>query len=50
MIGGVIANEPAKLIEWLQNAPKFSPETAMPRLDIPERQARDMAAYLRTLK
>jgi cytochrome c len=49
-IGGVVKNSPDQLIRWIQNAPSVNPRTAMPDLEIPEPQARDIASYLYTLK
>ena len=49
-LGGVVQNSPDKLIRWIQNAPPLSPKTAMPDLEIPEQQARDIASYLYTLR
>jgi len=49
-IGGVVQNSPDDLIRWIQNAPSLSPKTAMPDLEIPDRQARDIASYLYTLR
>jgi cytochrome c2 len=45
-IGGVLANEPDNLIRWIQDPPRYSPETAMPNLGVSEHDARDIAAYL----
>jgi cytochrome c len=49
-IGGVLKNSPDNLIHWIQNAPAVDPKTAMPNLQIPESQARDVASYLYTLE
>jgi cytochrome c len=49
-IGGVVKNSPDQLIRWIQNAPSLSPKTAMPDLEIPDQQARDIASYLYTLR
>jgi cytochrome c len=45
-IGGVLPNTPENMIQWIQNPQEFSPETAMPDLDVSEPDARDTAAYL----
>ena len=49
-IGGVLKNSPDNLIRWIQNAPSINPKTAMPDLQIPEQEARDIASYLHTLR
>ncbi len=49
-IGGVLPNTPADMVRWLQNPPAVDPRTAMPNLGISEAEARDIAAYLYTLK
>ncbi|KJR99708.1 MAG: hypothetical protein VR65_15550 [Desulfobulbaceae bacterium BRH_c16a] len=45
-IGGVLANSPDNMIRWIRNPRRFSPETAMPELDVSDRDARDITAYL----
>lgn len=49
-IGGVIANNPENMMRWLREPQKIHPNTAMPDLGVTERDARDMAAYLYTLR
>ena len=49
-IAGVLTNTPDNLIEWIQNPPGVDPRTAMPNLGVEETAARDIAAYLYTLK
>jgi cytochrome c len=49
-VAGVLANTPDNLIQWIQNSPGVDPRTAMPNLGIGETDARDIAAYLYTLK
>ena len=49
-IGGVLINTPDNLIEWIQNPPGVDPRTAMPNLGVDETAARNIAAYLYTLK
>jgi cytochrome c len=48
-IGGELPNTPETLVRWIMNAPALIPGTAMPNLDVGERDARDIAAYLYTL-
>ena len=49
-IGGVLRNTPENMALWLRSPKSFAPLTAMPNLGVTERDARDMAAYLATLK
>lgn len=49
-IGGVLANTPDNLVLWIRDPPGVDPRTAMPNLGIDETVARDIAAYLYTLK
>lgn len=49
LIGGEQSNQPDHLITWLKDPPAFNPNTAMPNLDLDEREARDVAAFLYTL-
>ena len=49
-IAGVLPNRPGVLTHWVREAPALLPETAMPDLPIGEEQARDIAAYLYTLR
>lgn len=49
-IGGVLANEPDNMVRWLRDPPAVDSNTAMPNVGLNELQARDVAAYLYTLK
>lgn len=49
-IGGAHPNTPDNLVRWIMDAPGMSPATAMPDMNIPEDQARHIAAYLYTLR
>ena len=49
-LGGVLPNTPDLMIEWLQHPQRIEPLTAMPDLRVTERDARDIAAYLYTLR
>lgn len=49
-IAGVLSNTPAHMIEWLRNPPAVDSKTAMPNMSVTERDARDIAAYLYTLR
>jgi cytochrome c1 len=49
-IAGTLPNRPGVLTRWVGDAPALLPSTAMPDLPIDEEQARDIAAYLYTLR
>jgi cytochrome c len=49
-VAGVVANTPDDLIRWLRDPPAVNPGTAMPNLGLTEAEARDIAAYLYTLR
>jgi len=48
-ISGEIPNTPRMLVRWIMDPPGLISSTAMPRLNMNERDARDIAAYLYTL-
>ncbi|NEX64921.1 c-type cytochrome [Noviherbaspirillum galbum] len=48
-IGGVLRNSGDNMVRWLRNPQHADPLSAMPNLQVSERDARDMAAYLATL-
>lgn len=49
-IGGTLPNRPENLTRFLQDPPALAPGTAMPNLGLSEQEARDVAAYLYTLR
>ncbi len=49
-IAGVVPNRPALLVQWIMDPPSIAPGTGMPSLGLDEAQARDVAAYLYTLR
>lgn len=49
-LGGVVANTPAMMVRWLMDPPAIDPRTAMPNVGLTEAEAKDIAAYLYTLK
>ena len=49
-VAGVMKNTPANLVRWIQDPPAVDPMTAMPKLNVSEADARDIASYLYTLK
>jgi cytochrome c len=49
-IGGVLGNTPENMIRWIQNPQAVDQKTAMPNLGVNDAEARDVAAYLYTMK
>ena len=49
-IAGEAPNTPTMLIRWIETPQAIEPNTAMPNLGITEQKARDIAAYLYTLR
>jgi cytochrome c2 len=49
-IAGELPNTATNLQRWLLNPPAVEPRTAMPNLGLTPDEARDMAAYLSTLR
>lgn len=49
-VAGVLPNSPANLIRWIEDPKEVDPETAMPDVGVTTRDARDIAAYLYTLR
>lgn len=49
-VGGVLPNLPHNLVRWLQDPPAIAPRTVMPDLGVSEAEARDMAAYLYSVR
>jgi cytochrome c len=49
-IAGEVPNTPANLIQWVREPQLIEPRTAMPALGLSEQEARDVAAYLYTLR
>ena len=50
MIAGEIPNTPENMIRWIQNPQAVEPNTMMPNLGVSDAVARDLAAYLYTLR
>jgi mono/diheme cytochrome c family protein len=50
LIAGKLANTPDNMVRWLRHTRKVDPLTAMPELGVTEQDARDIAAYLATLR
>ena len=49
-VGGVVTNTPQNLIRWIMDPKAIDSKTAMPAVGVTEDQARDIAAYLYTLR
>jgi cytochrome c len=49
-IAGVLVNTPENLFRWLSKPQDVDPGTAMPDLGVSDVQARDIGAYLYTLR
>ena len=49
-IAGEVPNDPERLITWLTVPQSIEPGTAMPNMGVTDGDARDMAAYLYTLR
>jgi cytochrome c len=49
-IAGELPNRPDTMIRWLLDPQAVEPDTGMPDLGLTEAQARDVAAYLFTLR
>lgn len=49
-LAGRIENTPENLIEWIRFPRRVDPQTAMPDTGVTERDGRDIAAYLYSLR
>lgn len=49
-LGGVLPNSPENMASFIRRPQEIDPRTAMPDLGVTEAHARDMVAYLYTLK
>jgi cytochrome c len=49
-IGGRIPNTPPNLVNWIRSPQTVDPRTAMPTLGLGDHEARNVAAYLYTLR
>lgn len=50
LIAGLLPNTPPELVRWLRTPQSVLKDNAMPNMGLTEQQARDVAAYLYTLK
>ena len=49
-LAGMLPNSPAAMARWIRTPKAVDPQTAMPEVGVSEEHARDMVAYLQTLK
>lgn len=49
LVAGIVPNTPPALVAWIMDPPAMDPQTGMPAMNIPEPEAKDIAAYLYTL-
>ncbi len=49
-LAGRLPNSPENLVRWIQHPHQVDPKTAMPDLGLGDQDARDIAAYLYTLR
>lgn len=49
-LGGHLSNTPDNMKLWIRNPQKIDPKNVMPDMDVTEEDARDITAYLYTLK
>lgn len=49
-LGGQLPNQPDNMMRWIREPQSVAPGTAMPDLNVSEKDARDIAAYLYTLR
>ena len=50
LIAGRLPNQPGPLMLFIRNAPAYTPGSAMPATPMSDQDARDVAAYLLTLR
>jgi cytochrome c len=49
-VAGRLSNSPEALMRWVKHPRQVDPHTAMPEMGVSDRDARDLAAYLETLR
>jgi cytochrome c len=49
-VGGMLPNTPQNLARWIESPQSIDPLTRMPDMQVPPGHARDMVAYLYTLR
>ena len=50
ILAGQLSNTPENLMRWIRDPQSVEPGTAMPMLGVTEKDGRDIAAYLYTLR
>jgi cytochrome c2 len=50
LIAGKLDNTPDNMVRWLLHTKEVAPQSAMPQMGVSEHDARDIAAYLGTLR
>lgn len=50
ILGGHLQNTPANMMKWIQHPQAVDPKNAMPELGVTDPDAKDIVAYLYTLK
>lgn len=50
IVAGLLPNTPANLVRWIRYPQQVVPGNAMPDAGLDEQQARDVAAYLYSLR
>ena len=50
LLAGELPNTPENMMRWIEDAPSIEPHTAMPNLHVAPQSARDIVAYLYTLR
>lgn len=50
IVAGVLPNTPPNLIRWIEAPQSIVPGNAMPNMELTDHDARDIAAYLYTLR
>lgn len=49
-LAGLLRNIPGNMVQWLRDPQRILPGNVMPNMNLSEEQARDIAAYLYTLR
>ncbi len=49
-LAGRLPNTPGNMLKWIQHPQQIEPGTVMPEMGVGDRDARDIAAYLYTLR
>lgn len=49
-LAGRLPNSPANMMQWIQHPQRIDPGQVMPEMGVTDREARDIAAFLYTLR